>query len=485
MRCSLFHFVLAAALSSLALWPRPARSGIEETFGLSSRGIALGGAYTSLVCDTSAAYYNPAGLNGFPHWRRGGADGEGLEAAGFSLDLGTLYGASALSRRIDGVQKDGGAPTAAGGVYGLSLDLERLLGVPYTALGMIAYMPYDVLFEYESQSITNPIWIRHFDGYNHLSLYPAIAFSPSKYISVGIGLRFSLQIETHTNARYWYEDDCQQPPEESWRCAHVDMGEEVTTGSHFSYLVGIMARPIENLKLAAVFREGSDVYDWGDTRITNIPLFLFEISYEYDHLLSHYYHPTQYEFGASWEDDFWMAALTASYNEWDDFIDAYRELAVPTLQNTVTLRAGGGIRVHPSTTLLLGYAYEPSPVPAQTMISNFLDCDRHILSLGSSVWVDELFGFASPRIGLNLHFQLQILPERSHTKDAEAIREFYRERLASVEVLDEDGNAVGSLDPQTQAKLVERYTDKALLRGERFSYSGLFYSFGLTLNLVF
>ncbi len=476
------RFILAAAFSVLSAGVLPARAGVEETFGLSPRGISLGGAYTSLVCDSSAAYYNPAGLNCFPRWHDDGDDREGQDSAGFSIDIGNLYGTSRLSYEIDGAREEGGVPAAAGGVYGLSLDLERLFGLPFTSLGMVVYMPYEALFEYETQSIARPTWIRHYDGYNHLSLYPAIAFSPSKYFSVGFGFRFSLELETHSDARYWNEGDDCPPEKESWECAHIDMGEEVTIDSRFSFLAGIMVRPIENLKLAAVYRKGTDVYDWGDTRITDIPIIN---EYEYDHLLSHYYHPTQYEFGASWEDDFWLASLTVSYNVWDDFIDTHRKPAVPGFHNTVTLRAGGGISLHSSSRLLFGYAYDPSPVPEQTMISNFLDCDRHILSVGNTTRLDELFGFGSPEVELNVYFQMQILPERSHTKDEGAIHEYYRGRLASVDVLDEDGNVIGQLDQETIVRLAEEYTKDALEPGERFIYSGFFYSAGLSLSFMF
>ncbi|MCA9563669.1 MAG: hypothetical protein KC561_09285, partial [Myxococcales bacterium] len=56
------HLTLAALLGTLCALASPATADPLDAFGSGARAISLGGAFTGLADDSSANYYNPAGL---------------------------------------------------------------------------------------------------------------------------------------------------------------------------------------------------------------------------------------------------------------------------------------------------------------------------------------------------------------------------------------------------------------------------------------
>lgn len=64
--------------------------------------------------------------------------------------------------------------------------------------------------------------------------------------------------------------------------------------------------------------------------------------------------------------------------------------------------------------LRAGYAFEPSPVPEQTGLSNYLDSTRQVIAVGYGIELAEPL----PPIRLDFFYQQQILMPRTHEKDA-------------------------------------------------------------------
>jgi long-chain fatty acid transport protein len=63
-----------------------------------------------------------------------------------------------------------------------------------------------------------------------------------------------------------------------------------------------------------------------------------------------------------------------------------------------------------------GYAYERSPVPDQTGRTNFVDADRHTVSLGAGLTLNAPGKILAGTLRLDAHAALSILPERVITK---------------------------------------------------------------------
>jgi long-chain fatty acid transport protein len=67
-----------------------------------------------------------------------------------------------------------------------------------------------------------------------------------------------------------------------------------------------------------------------------------------------------------------------------------------------------------------GYALEISPVPDQTGVTNFVDADRHTLSLGAGIAVNAPHAILPGTLALDVHVLWSILPERSTLKASAA-----------------------------------------------------------------
>ncbi|MEM6956392.1 MAG: outer membrane protein transport protein, partial [Myxococcota bacterium] len=91
------------------------------------------------------------------------------------------------------------------------------------------------------------------------------------------------------------------------------------------------------------------------------------------------------------------------------------------LHDTFVPRLGVEYRALEGTTnvdLRFGYVYENSPFPAQRGITNFVDNDKHTLSLGLGLGFGGLRPTLPGRIVVNAHALLSLLQDRDHLKDS-------------------------------------------------------------------
>ncbi len=108
-----------------------------------------------------------------------------------------------------------------------------------------------------------------------------------------------------------------------------------------------------------------------------------------------------------------------------------RQLDAFDFEDTVEVRFGGELRPPPlalsgkvgsrfaelGMVARLGYAFEPSFVPEQTALTNFLDNPTHVISGGFGLWTLDPFGKLGGRISLDFFVQAHILQHRVHRKD--------------------------------------------------------------------
>ncbi len=66
----------------------------------------------------------------------------------------------------------------------------------------------------------------------------------------------------------------------------------------------------------------------------------------------------------------------------------------------------------------VGYVYENSPFPTQTGTLNFVDNDKHTLTLGIGLKMTELEPTLPGELRLDAHALYSYLPEREHIKDS-------------------------------------------------------------------
>lgn len=122
-------------------------------------------------------------------------------------------------------------------------------------------------------------------------------------------------------------------------------------------------------------------------------------------------------------------ALGATFKRWSEYpgpvepttMNTRRIPPAVSFADTLVLRVGGEYRPsfrHGEMAFRAGYAFEPTPAPPASGVANYLDNDRHVLSLGYSIG-----GRARrSRLVLDLFAQLHLLTPRVALKSDAALR---------------------------------------------------------------
>jgi long-chain fatty acid transport protein len=109
-------------------------------------------------------------------------------------------------------------------------------------------------------------------------------------------------------------------------------------------------------------------------------------------------------------------------NEFNDLFDPPEDevLAEPNFHDVILVHAGGEYLLNPGAdseyTLRGGYRFEPSPAPEQVGITNFVDNDKHTLSVGVGAAYSRLTSVFLKPLLVDLMVASTFLPERSHHK---------------------------------------------------------------------
>jgi hypothetical protein len=132
----------------------------------------------------------------------------------------------------------------------------------------------------------------------------------------------------------------------------------------------------------------------------------------------HDYMPWQFGAGTSYDfiqdtHDKLTVALTGVYALWSDYEDRHGETPVPAYGWYNTFSPTAGIRVqHDEWGGFLDTQYVPTPVPAQTGRSDYVDNDR----VGGDVGLDYEFELFKTKVRVGAQFEVQRLVPRSQTK---------------------------------------------------------------------
>jgi hypothetical protein len=133
--------LLATVLAATGAQPPSVNVGILNRDGIGARSLAFGGACASFADDTTAAYYNPAGLSGLAGVRVGG-----MYESKFDPSLGTSFQYLSGTFRLDSIglgtgltvvrRSDRGIP-GAGGTFDTSESL-LLLSAGYDLMNLLS-----------------------------------------------------------------------------------------------------------------------------------------------------------------------------------------------------------------------------------------------------------------------------------------------------------------------------------------------------------
>ena len=406
---SFFTFLLS--LFAIGCFAFPSQGDVLYSYGFSPKGIALGGAYSALVDDYSAAYYNPAASV----WQKRPSVG-----LGYAITGSDLFVEGAKTPDLESTQ---------GLIFGtvLPLPLGRFMK-DRLAFGFSCFFPDGVVLAIKVPHPSYPQWVNLQNSGRSITLIPTLAVR----IIDGLAIAGGAQLFDNTSGQLSAMVDPNGRIE-------ATVGQELTTfgapvaGIHFA--PGMIWPKAHGWKFGFVYREKFYTkYEIPvNTYVGPVPL---EVTFDAVSLFI----PRQLLLGIGWESQHFSAEFDGSYNFWSEMPDPNLSIDVnftipllpidfsssedyePNLHNTITSRAGFEYRPIANEdhvlALRMGYYFDPSPLPIQDGVTNYLDPDRHVASMGLGYALKGINGKPLPgTFETDLAFQYQHLQPTEYFKN--------------------------------------------------------------------
>ncbi len=421
---SLHRCLVALALTAP---PSVASANPLDMYGFLSRSTSLGGAVTADVGDVSAGYYNPAGL---------------ARMRAFRAELGYVYAAPSLT--TDG--RDNQVDATRGMSGGLAAP-GRIFRLPFT-FGLAVHVPDERLSQVRALPQPQPRWELYSVRLQRLYIAASLAISPRPWLRIGAGLVFMastrggfdisgrLSATQPSNSALTHSVDADLTAVRYLQAGvQVDLPANITVGAAFRDEFKLDTQLDANLR--------GNIYVGGinDPRALVIP--------GYYGLRSHVltaFQPRQVALGAVWRltprlrvmaDVAWVQWSryenpTASLEVALDLtipsnIPGLRQPSVPAapvrelmrFRDTFVPRVGAEITTpigRHDLAFRLGYHFDPTPVPPQPGLTNFIDSSRHVAAFGMGVTLRRLSAVLPGTVSLDVHAAFQVLTERTIVK---------------------------------------------------------------------
>lgn len=403
---------LAAALALLGAvaLAAPARANPPDTFGFGSRETAMGGAVVAETRGFAANYYNPAAL----------ARSRGLE-----IGVGYFRASHALALN--------GRDTAVDPVKGLNAGLVapgRVFGVPF-AFGIAVHLPDDRISRVRALRQEQPRWELYDNRNQRLYLAANVALEPAPWLWIGGGLSFMSstrgRLDISGGANLFRPDDSELRHE-----VDADL-----TAIRYPQ-AGVRVALSDSVALAAAYRgEFKLVLDL-DARIFGDVSGITTARYELETHSVNNFLPQQVVLGGSWALARRVrATFDATWVQWSAYeapvarLNAVLDIPPPPsgwpatvtppespapsrvaplrMHDRIVPRAG--LEWHAlgdgDTRGLFrgGYELAKSPIEEQTGVTNYVDRDRHTLSLGFGIELSDLLPELPGTLSIDGHVQ--------------------------------------------------------------------------------
>jgi len=179
-------------------------------------------------------------------------------------------------------------------------------------------------------------------------------------------------------------------------------------------IAGVRYQPIDEVAVGLVWRQGGSTRASGtfDVRAGAIRV---ADEYNFNSIIA----PMELALGvAVWPVPNVSISLDATWARWSEFRTIHDEAPEPGFSDVVDLRAGVEWTAHRALRARLGYAFLPSPAPEQSGRHNLLDAHRHELAFGLGLDLEALVSFA---LRIDLAARFHIMHEQTATKDPGAL----------------------------------------------------------------
>jgi long-chain fatty acid transport protein len=415
--------VLAAVLLSSGA----ASANPVDGFGLGSRSTAMGGAVSASVRDFSANYYNPSGL---------------ALARGTDLSVGYVYVSQRLEinghdSQVDPVRAIVGGVVAPGSIW----------TIPF-AFGLAVHLPDERLSRARSMRPEDPRWVLWDNRPQLLYLSANLAIRPVEWLAIGGGVSFLAA----TRGAFEVTGTAVLPSgdrtEYDSQLRH-EVDADLTAVRYPAF--GVTVTPTDWLDFGLVYRDEAQIELEIDAELrgtVDTGLIPVPARYELSSTTMNAFIPRQIVLGTSvvpadnvrigldvtWVN--WAAyesPISRSRSVLDVNVPAGFELPPnprptgridPGFENRLVPRLGVeyriGVRRDLEVPVYAGYVYEHSAVPPQTGRTNFIDADRHVLSLGTGFSWEDPAEVLPGNLRFDTHVQWALLPERTTEKASAA-----------------------------------------------------------------
>ncbi len=383
--------------TGLILCSSPAvRADISTHFGLSPHSIGMGNAVAAVSHDYGAVYYNPAGL---------ALSSESTITFGY---LGSIPRVKIKTPRgKEGLFFTNGMNVP---LFGYRQNIGPLLsdkGEKNIVLGLCVgssdNLKTGTLLEtylYEEPQV--PVFGRVQDM---LVMSVGLGIELHKYILVGAGLRFAATYDAvNISAKINVLNQ-----------ETIIDKLEVNADTEILPIFGLLLRPSDQLRLAAVWRRGGAPIKLvgkggGGLLINKLKLpWSFSLALAFQD----FYTPNEYAGAIAYSfTERFLLALEITFAEWSKYDVPYGTTPPgEPFKNIFIPRIGAEYAFNENLKIQMGYYWQPSPIKTIQPFTNYLDTDEHVFSIGLEYdWLlTDVFTYP---LKLQLYFQYQHLPRR-------------------------------------------------------------------------
>ncbi len=401
-----------------------------DTYGFSPKGMGMGNAMCAHVNDWSSVYYNIAGLGRTNHFKEGESVGELFlgymtTLPQMDIDIPTRWRLDSEGD-IEYLSTKGDEDLDFGSIIiGTAIDLNLLYKMPEVVssarfgLGMSVNDDMSVVKIYDVEPQTHN-FLRYGREIQRMVLIAGTGFGFwDDTFGVGFGVNSSFGGEGVVDLR---GIDVRTAPQSPDGQAIMDLTFETTALVIGLYLnAGKVFHQLKGLDIGVSYRKESkldiDPFDTlAEVDLGTIPLNL-------NLALFDYYQPDIITAGFSYKlGDKVVLSIDIEYQTWSEYeVSSRYDLnfgdILPDLDDIVIPKIGVQYQKNHSTELYFGYYFQPSFVPDKAVKGdvNWIDNDKHVLSIGMSYKTGQVGGFQSP-MEISVGYQLQYLDERDIEK---------------------------------------------------------------------
>lgn len=398
--------------------PVPAQASFFDAYGFNPRAMGMANAQTAVADDFTALYYNPAGMTS----RKSGAYGFGLLLSRPSLDLAF----DNAEREISALEPGNATAVTFGGMFQLGGDAVK----GRIALAFGVAIPTRSLLNGQAVDPAVPHWYMYHSLPERMVAMIGVAALPIDWLSIGVSAQFLAGLEGSLD----YELDFV-----AGRFTRKNVSFDIAPTA--SLLAGIEIRPIPGARIGVSYRQDIETLVGLPVQLELSGLADLDVQTNF----SVQYTPHEISFGASYllESIDLLISADFTYSLWSEAPDpsvtsrlgVSGDLIEGTLGDSLDAPAEGQERRAPlgfsdiliprvgvekgfgDLTVRAGYQLRPSPAPAQSSGSNYVDGTAHHIGFGASLdWQDPWNILTNPLI-FDVSGMVALLPARRHEKD--------------------------------------------------------------------